>query len=280
MTREEFIANITIEGKIPPARSKERYIMDYYSKEFNELSADYVGSFKHKFRCIIAGFEGRCRVCGEITKWSTTGTWKQYCENHHPQNRTSPVECIADYVDGMSLADVATKHNTSKHLVTKLLKNNSIPIRTTREQKLIDDNAKIIIDDYNIGLTISEISQKHNISLQRVRYCLRDTPKRSHSQSILEYRKRNPRDPSTYKGKWHYDFSDIETLYDTMSVPELTKHYGCNGWTIYKKLTEMGLRTKRDRTSEPERIVQGILDKHNLEYITHELYQIFSPTNL
>ena len=125
MTREEFIANITIEGKIPPAHSKERYIMDYYSKEFNELSADYVGSFKHKFRCIIAGFEGRCRVCGEITKWSTTGTWKQYCENHHPQNRTSPVECIADYVDGMSLADVATKHNTSKHLVTKLLKNKS-----------------------------------------------------------------------------------------------------------------------------------------------------------
>ena len=274
MTREEFISLITIDGKIQPAYSKESYVTAHYADEFDKLTSQYNGNFKHKFRCLIAGFEGRCPVCNELTQWSTTGTWKQFCELHHPQNQSAPVECIDDYTNGMSLASVAVKHNTSKYLVKKLLKTHNIHIRTTQEQKLIDDGASEVIVDYNSGLTISEISTNHNISLARVRYCIRDIPKRSLSQSILEYRKRNPRNPSTYKVKQHYDFSNIEEQYKTMSIPEIAAHYQCHVETIYKKLTNLGLRKKRSRTTEPERIVQAILDKHNIDYITHDRTQI------
>ena len=274
MTREEFIDKLKVNGRIPIAHSKENYVMTHYASEFNELSANYEGSFKHKFKCVLVGFEGRCKECGERTKWSTTGTWKQYCEQHHPQNQTAPDECIEDYVDGMSLSNVANKHNTSKHLVVKLLKNNGIHVRTRREQYLIDNNATIIIDDYNSGLTISEISQKHNISLERVRICIRDIPKRSLSQSILEYRKRHPRDPNAYKGKQHYDFSRLAEQYKTMSVKEIANFYNCDEWTIYERLTKLGLRQKKDRTTEPERIVQGILNKYNITFVEHDRTQI------
>ena len=210
MTREEFLDRITVDGKIPPSYSKESYITKHLKDEFASLSAQYNGDFKHKFRCVVAGFEGRCKTCGCLTNWSTTGTWKQYCEEHHPQNRTAPIECIADYQSGLSLSDVAEKHNTSKYLVTRLLKQHNVAIRTSAEQKMIDDRATEIIEDYRAGLTISELSKKYQISLARVRYCLKGEPKRSHSASMLLYRSRNPRDKSTYKGRNYLDFDAMQ----------------------------------------------------------------------
>ena len=460
MTREEFLDRITVDGKIPPAYSKETYITKHLKDEFTSLSAQYDGDFKHKFRCVVAGFEGRCKTCGCLTKWSTTGTWKQYCEEHHPQNKTAPIECITDYQSGLSLTAVAKKHSTSTHLVTRLLKQHNISIRTSAEQKMIDDHAIEIVSDYHVGLTISELSKKYQISLARVRYCLKDEPKRSLSDSIMLYRSRNPRDKSTYKGRNYLDFDamqqhigirrkalfakiapdgnfagkratqeylerhghwnsvvaltrkydvdvktrlailkhgdigrcgvcgvptkyvdgqfrkycnkhsrtdmkgkpahnrsatdesriiecynsgmsaldisrqdwcnvsnvtvmnilerngvelksisksicqsfelhqwdttpiqprenlaprqkmgnpvkwdehNLESLYaDGKSVKDIAEFYGCDDWTVYEELTRRGLRQKRNRTTEPERIVCSILDKHNIEYVQHD----------
>lgn len=112
---------------------------------------------------------------------------------------------------------------------------------------------------YRQGVRIMEIARRHNISAHTVSKHIEPT---SRANLSGKQRCNHPIDWSAH---------NLETLYaNGKSIDKIAEFYDCDRWTIYEELTKRGLRQKRNKTSEPERIVCAILDKYNIAYEQHD----------
>lgn len=121
---------------------------------------------------------------------------------------------------------------------------------------------------YQQGVRITEIAKQYDISAHTVSRHIEPTAR----QHLLgKQRCNHPIDWSAH---------NLESLYaNGKSIKEIAELYDCDIWTVYDKLTQQGIRQKRNTTTEPERIVCSILDRHNIAYEQHNR-QAIKPKEL
>ena len=114
---------------------------------------------------------------------------------------------------------------------------------------------------YSQGKRIVEIARDYNIS----------------AHTVGKHIEKLPREKLSGKQRCNHpiDFTGLAVKYESgMSVASLAIEYDCHEWTIHDTLTKLGLSQKKDTTTEPERVVQAMLTKHNIDFVAHDRTQI------
>lgn len=238
--KQERIAlyyKIAPDGNISGKRATQAFLEKHgYWNSLMNLTSEFDVDIKTRLGILKYGDIGRCGVCGCYTKY-IDGKFKKYCPEHaHTDKMGKPA------------------HNRKE-----------------------TDEARII-DCYNNGMSALQIAQQEwcDVSHVTVQNILKRNGAdiRPVSESIKAAYKLSPwEQPQPRKIKW-----DNESLTNDYKagkpIKQISQDYNCHEWTTFCQLKRLGLTKPRPQTTEPERIVQGILDKHNIEYIAHDRTQI------
>lgn len=238
--KQERIAlyyKIAPDGNISGKRATQAFLEKHgYWVPLMELTGEFDVDIKTRLGILKYGDIGRCGVCGCHTKY-IDGKFKKYCPEHaHTDKMGKPA------------------HNRKE-----------------------TDEARII-ECYKNGMSALQIAQQEwcNVSHVTVQNTLKRNgiETRSVSSAIKASYKLSPWViPQSRKIKWDNELL-IKEYKTGKSIKQISIEHNCHEWTTFCQLKRLGLTKPRPQTTEPERIVQGILDKHNIEYITHDRTQI------
>ena len=237
MTREELFNKIVPDGNMSGKRATQKFLENNgYWEDVLSLTNEFDVDVKTRLGILKYGDIGRCGVCGCYTKY-IDGKFKKYCSEH-------------------SRTDMKGK-----------------PAHNRKET----DEARII-ECYKNGMSAMQIAQQEwcNVSHATVQHILKRNgiETRSVSSAIKASYKLSPwHIPQPRKIKWDNELL-IKEYKLGKSIKQISIEHNCHEWTTFCQLKRLGLTKPRPQTTEPERIVQGILDKHNLEYIVHDRTQI------
>lgn len=172
-----------------------------------------------------------------------------------------PVDEIRDYYHNSNIAKTASHFGVPAYRVREVVETHNHSISCKNSYYQYEEESKEWNKMYQQGMRTTEIAKEYNVSPFTVRRVIDKLP-REHLKG-------------SQKCNHPIDFTGIEQHYkDGVSIDKLAEYYDCNKSTIYDKLTSLGLRTRHDKTSNPERVMQAILDKHNIDYIAHDRTQI------
>lgn len=76
-------------------------------------------------------------------------------------------EIVRDYLEGVQIAEISRRYNVQRYAVEKILSIENVlnsPERQARLQERRAVSDKVIIDAYQSGMRVLEISSQHNIS--------------------------------------------------------------------------------------------------------------------
>ena len=152
-------------------------------------------------------------------------------------------QIIQDYIDGLSTYKTARKHSISPQNVSKVLNRHGVKARSRKEASALFHGRESIIDykkvvqDYQDGMSISKVAEKHKCNIKTVNYIL------GHN----DINARTPKQASAIRFGRKKGIDDNEVLSDLktgMSRSQVAEKHGCHYATVCRIIKKTSRYTK------------------------------------
>lgn len=212
MTREDFLARLTVNGELSPKRCTLAYLEKYGLKDSLDMLIDEsFGTISERIKYVKYG-GGYCKVCNVRTKVHVSGKgFGEYCKEHFHEPKKGKVahnkkDLDIDLVKKLYFEDKKTILDISKILgdvsnvtIRKQLELLGVELRTHSENQkikaksgftrpLIIIDRKELVDRYNSKVPMSELAIDYNCNEETIRrFLIQEGVQTFHRRSDIEY---------------------------------------------------------------------------------------------